>query len=293
MQKKPSIRFREFLLTKTKISKIVELSSVRKLVFKNAQAPAVILSYSFSEDEPLENRFEYVSMKPNLFFRLFNIIVVEKPDIKYVPQRLLLENDWAWKTQVELIQESFKQGNFSVARDVSGEIEKLNEMILEAFNLADNAFVDYALNVQIPLLAGAKDCKVFRVVNSQDLSNYTRPFVEALSAIFGVSGKFISVNIYPAVSKYYSAIEVVVHDSKPISETQIIDDPTSLQVALTKFSPHKINDMFFELKDVIHFGDNSFYIIKSNHYKNWHPAIAQLDLAEVVHQILSRNGENN
>jgi hypothetical protein len=166
-------------------------------------------------------------------------------------------------------------------------------MILEAFNLADNAFVDYALNVQIPLLAGAKDCKAFRVADNQDLRNYANTFIEALSAVFGVSGKFVSVNIYPAVSKYYSAIEVVIHDSKPISETQIIDAPTSLQVALTRFSPHKINDMFFELKDVIHFEDNSFYIIKPNYYKNWHPAIAQLDLAEVIDQILSRTGENN
>jgi len=39
-------------------------------------------------------------MKPNLFFYLFSIIVVEKNDIKYVQQKLLVENDWAWKTLV-------------------------------------------------------------------------------------------------------------------------------------------------------------------------------------------------
>jgi type I restriction-modification system DNA methylase subunit len=477
MQKKPSIRFREFLLTKTRLCKIVELSSVRKLVFKNADAPAVILAYTFSDDEPLKNRFEYVSMKKNLFFELFNLIVIGKPDIKYVPQSFLLENDWAWKTlvyglsgdidvicslkkgeslrafmrsqipplisgtgvqyndgdqldafhlfgkplldsneaiehfsisrskigkfdkkkihrtrdihlfqapycltlrgfdmsnytmkatyeensfvfkdavfaikgshmqkdlllsitgllnsnlyayfnlmlgsslgiereqrqvgevldfpfisnnmiakQVELIQALSKHEDFVVDQNPTIEIEKLNQMILDAFNLTDNVFIDYALNVQIPQLTGAKDSKAFCSVSNQDLCNYATPFLEALSTIFSFSGKFVSVSVYPAVSKYYSAIEVAVHDSKPENEIQIMDDPTSLQLALTRFSPYKINDMFFELKDIIHFEYDSFYIIKPNHYKNWHPAIANLDLAEVVDQVLSRNERDN
>jgi hypothetical protein len=46
MQDGPSKRFREYLLTNMKIKKIIELSSVRKLVFKNADAPAVVLSYN-------------------------------------------------------------------------------------------------------------------------------------------------------------------------------------------------------------------------------------------------------
>lgn len=34
---------------------------------------------------------------PNIFFELFNIIVVEKSNYKHVSQKLLIENDWAWK----------------------------------------------------------------------------------------------------------------------------------------------------------------------------------------------------
>ena len=480
MQKKPSKQFREFLLTNTKIERVVELSSVRKLVFKNADAPAVVLSYSFSDDTPLENRFEYISMKPNLFFRLFNIVVTEKSDTKYVEQKLLAENDWAWKTlvyglsgdidiiiklkstypmlgesinslssaiiegrgieyndgaksamldathllgrpllksrgairpfmligkfetftkrnihrvsnealfhapyclvtkgidtldytmravysetdfvfrdtvwalkgsfdqknvllnitgllnskiyayfnlmlgsstgiereqrlqdevldfpsvysdtiakQVELIQKMSKYKDFTVSEDVSGEIEKLNKMILEAFNLNDNSFIDYALNVQIPQLTNSADNEIFSVVNQQQLINYVKPFLDTLSAVYGISGKFVTANIYPSVAKYYSAIEVVLHDSKPLDEIQVLTDIGSLQTALTRFSAHKINDMFYEVKDVIHFGEDSFYIAKPNSYKNWHPAIAKLDLADVVDQILSRNGGNN
>ena len=374
LQKSPSQRFREYLLRNTIISRIVELSSVRKLVFKNADAPAVVLTYSFSEDAPFENRFEYISMKPNLFFRLFNIIVVEKTDMKYVPQKVLIENDWMWKTlvyglsgdidtilqlkatvgtlnesieeqqpplvnivgllnsklyayfnlmlgsslqvereqrhmkevlafpfvnsdgiakQVELIQEMSKHTAFTIAPDVSGEIEKLNGMIFEAFGLADSSFVDYALNVQIPQLTNSKNCRAFQAVNNQQLRIYAKPFLEALSTIFGMSGKYVSANIYPAVTKYYCAVEIVLHDSRPSEEIIVVDEPSSTQMALTRFSAHKVNDMFFALKDVIHFEEDSFYIIKVNYYKNWHPAIAEIDLADVINQILTRNEEND
>ena len=476
MQKKPSKMFREFLLAKTKISRIVELSSVRKLVFKNADAPAAILAYSFAENAPLENRFEYISMKPNLFFRLFNIVVIEKTDIKYVQQKLLAENDWAWKTlvyglsgdidaisyllktfstikksidhcspalirgagvkyndgdkknashligrdlldpdaidhfaidmsrmsrfdkahvdrprderlfhapyclatkgvdttdytmravyseadfvfrdtvwalkgrleqkevllsitgllnskiyayfnlmlgssvgiereqrlqeevlkfpfvqnvnianQVRLIQEMSKHEDFTVIQDATGEIEKLNKMILEAFNLTDNPFFDYALNVQIPQLTNSGNNKAFQDVSNQQLCGYVKPFLEALSAVYGLSDKYVAAKIYPTVAKYYSAVEIVLHDSKPLIETQVIDDSPSMHTALTRFSARKINDRFFSVKDVIHFEEDSFYIIKSNHYKNWHPAIAEIDLADVINQILSRNEGN-
>lgn len=473
MQKGPSKKFREFLLKNTKITRIIELSSVRKLVFKTADAPAVVLAYSFSEDETLENRFEYISMKPNLFFRLFKIIVVEKTDIKSVSQKLLLNNDWAWKTlvygfsgdidtisrllksfstieealelnslekgvgiksndgsddaahlmgrellnekaighfsvdtekktifnkrlidrartknhniffgpyallrrgfdlsnytlraaycetdfifkfsvyaikgnagqknlllnltgllnstlysylnlmtssflgvereialfkevlelpfvyseeiasQVEKIHEMSKREAFAVAPNNDSEIKKLNEMILDAFGLADNQFVDYAMNVQIPNLAHSKKCKAFNSVSQQQLCTYTKPFLDALSGVFGVSGKFVSANIYPAITKYYSAVEIVLHDKKPNTDVQIIGEASVTKAMLTQFSAYKINDMFFAMKDVIHFDEDSFYIIKTSHYKNWHPAIAEIDLADVVNQILSKNG---
>ena len=76
------------------------MSSVRKRIFKNADAPAVVLSFKFDNGNVQKNRFEYISIKPNIFFRLFGIIVVERNDIKQVEQRLLIENDWVWKTLV-------------------------------------------------------------------------------------------------------------------------------------------------------------------------------------------------
>ena len=478
MQKQPSKDFRSYLLNNAEIIKIIELSSVRKLVFKNADAPAVVLSYRFSDKNVLENRFEYISMKPNIFFRLFNIIVVEKNDVKHVTQRLLAENDWAWKTLVygltgdidvilvlkkkfstlreymqaqtptfisgtgvqyndgdkkdashlygqpllesekaidhfsitlgnlttfskaeihrtrdaalfqapyclmlrgvdmsdytmkavyeetsfvfkeavfavkgsfeqkpqllnivgllnskiyayfnlmlgsslgvereqrqvgevlefpfvysqeiaekaELIQDLLKRDVFTVADEPTAEIDELNLMILDAFRLSNNEFVDYTLRIQIPQLAESGDCEAYRLVEAKDLKSYAKPFFEYLSAVFKTSEKYVAVNIYPQIAKHYSAIEVVLQDKQPQEWLQIINDKHFKKEALTKFSVHKINDLFFELKDVIYFEENSLYIIKPNLYKNWHTAISRLDLMEVADQILSKNGGDN
>lgn len=63
MQGGPSKKFRKYLLTNIKIKSVIELSSVRKLVFKNADAPAIVLSYNFSDTHQSKNQFEHISIK--------------------------------------------------------------------------------------------------------------------------------------------------------------------------------------------------------------------------------------
>ena len=480
MQKQPSRRFREFLLTKTKIVNIVELSSVRELLFKGADAPAIVFSYKFSDDNSIENRFEHISMKKNEYFNLFNIIVVEKTDVKSVQQKLLIKNDWAWKTlvygltgdidiimrlkashstlkesieeqhptiiketgvqyndgdmkdashligrpllvskdairhfsltnntvpftksrihrprnpalfqapyclvmrgpdmddytmkavysevdfvfheaiwaikgslgqkdfllntvgllnsklyayfnlmlgsslgiereqrqaeevlsfpyifsgdiasQVKKIQEAKENdGSFVVGANVSAEIDVLNQTILESFRLSDDEFVDYALSIQIPQLTGVNDSDANREAIRQDFEIYGKYFHRYLSEIFASAEKYVQINVYPTVAKHYSAFELVVLDEKP-NEWLVFANSTNgnQKSILTKLSAHKTNELFYALKDVLYFEENSFYIIKPSYYKNWHPAIARLDLMEVTDLILSRkNGGKN
>jgi L-rhamnose mutarotase len=49
----------------------------------------------------------------------------------------------------------------------------------------------------------------------------------------------------------------------------------------------KVNDLFYQLKDVINFSEDSVYILKTDENKNWHPAMAKLDLADVLDSILT------
>jgi hypothetical protein len=481
MQGGPSKKFREHLLTNIKIKSVIELSSVRKLVFKNADAPAVVLSYSFSDVHQKENRFEHISMKRNMLFRLFNIIVVEKTDIKNVQQKLLIENDWAWKTlvygltgdvetirklktttktlresienqhpaiikrtgvqcndgdskdashlfgrslldsrtaidhfvlhetgavpfaktkihrprnpalfqapyclvrrgpdmgdytmravysetdfvfheavyaikgalsqknillnivgllnskiyayfnlmlgsylgigreqrqakevlsfpfvlsddiaaQVEKIQEIKKREHaFMVEAEASDEIDTLNKMILDAFGLSGNAFVDYALRIQIPQLTKKCDIDAKREAAMPDYEIYCKYFHERLSEIFSVARKYTQMKVYPTVARHYSAVEVIVLDEKPAEWlVRAEGNAENRQKIFAKLSAHKTNNLFYSLKDILYFDERSFCIIKPNYYKNWHPAIARLDLMELTGRILSRkNGGEN
>ena len=61
---------------------------------------------------------------------------------------------------------------------------------------------------------------------------------------------------------------------------------------LIKFGEEKITDVFYKQRDIRGFNDSSFYIIKLNQYKNWHPAIAHGDLTEFIEAMLQAEKRN-
>lgn len=476
-QEQPAINFRKFLLKETKIYNLIELSSVRKLVFENADAPAAIISFCYNNNgNNLNNRFTYISAKPNIFFKLFHIMVFEKNDVKKIAQSLLYQYDWAWKTivfgysrDIENIIKLKKQhitidemirnqtpkiidgtgisyqagekdanelmslgipifnskngiGHFSLNSEntikfekdriyrtgkdiklfsppyclttkgldtanytmksvysekafifkdgiyiIKGEknqknlllnltglfnsllfsyfqlmlgssvgiereqrfmaeirkfpyvyddniaalteqiqkvtddkflcnceteklISKLNEIILSKFSLADDAFVDYAINVQIPELSSSSGIDVYRKATADDLKKYSECFEKQFSAIYGQLGKGLSIIIYPNIGNNYAIFELRVTENKTNTKVEVVDVTDSNKELLSKFSVYAYNDKFYQVRDVIHFGTDSFYIIKPNFYKNWHPAIAELDLVDVIEQIMATSG---
>jgi len=96
-------KFREFFINNFTLNRVLELSSVRKQIFRvgnkapKATAPASVLFYKYPlEDKSLNNTVHYISLKPNKFFELFRAIVIEKYDYKKIRQKTLLK-DWVWK----------------------------------------------------------------------------------------------------------------------------------------------------------------------------------------------------
>ncbi|MCD7894826.1 MAG: N-6 DNA methylase [Erysipelotrichaceae bacterium] len=99
-KKSSSKSFRQRLLEETIITKITELSSVRKMLFKGAYAPATIISFHNTSSYTFDNKIEYISIKPHKILNYYHLLLIEPEDIKYVKQGLLSANDWAWKTIV-------------------------------------------------------------------------------------------------------------------------------------------------------------------------------------------------
>lgn len=102
--------FRNYLLNNFKIRQVFELSSVRHLVFgadkkkkdeDKGTAPAAILFYSKSNlNEEKNNVVKHISLKPNIFFQTFKLLVIEKYDVKKIAQKYFIDNDWLWKVLV-------------------------------------------------------------------------------------------------------------------------------------------------------------------------------------------------
>lgn len=100
-KKGPAINFRKWLLKEAQLEKFIELAPVRKEIFSHACCPAVVVSFKYlALEKNEEHEFKHLSLKPNVFFELFKIIMLEKVDSKKIPQKLLLEDDWAWKVFV-------------------------------------------------------------------------------------------------------------------------------------------------------------------------------------------------
>ena len=473
-KKSQAVNFRKYLLEETQICNVVEMSSVRKLVFENATAPAIILTFKYNQTNNCDNTFSYTSFKPNVFFKLFNILVIEKHDIKYISQKLLLESDWAWKTivygfsgdvenikklkeqfdsikhtlksenpplicgsgiqdhlgdaqdasaliglpilssdfgidhftinideesvfnskaihrvrnrelfnpphcltakgvncnnyrmrsafsnkelvcketmyiikgnesqsnilynlvglfnsslyaylnlmlgssvgiereqrfmnevldfpyvysskiveQVERLQSDCNKPTILNTNDCETMFSELNQLVLKTFGLESDNFIDYALNIQIPELTDVNGGRAYQKVTIDALESFVEVFEKQFSAIYNQFNKYISIILYPNVGNYYSAFELKITNNKSDKVVQICKANTNLDL-LSKFAVHSYNDKFYQIRDVIYFEENSFYIIKPHYYKYWHPAIAELDLADVIDQILSSSG---
>jgi len=98
--------FRKYFLDKFKIRQVFELSSVRHQVFDKSNdkaiAPATILFYTKDnkENNSKNNIIKHISLKPNIFFETFKLMVIEKYDVKEISQNYFVNDDWLWKVLV-------------------------------------------------------------------------------------------------------------------------------------------------------------------------------------------------
>ena len=127
-------------------------------------------------------------------------------------------------------------------------------------------------------------------VKINDLKKYSQVFIKYFSQIFNKENKFIKVIIYPKIVNRFSIFELVICDKKPNIDIEIKENVDYNKEIMTKFSIQKYTDMFYQIKDVVNFEENSFYIIKTNEYKNWNPAMANIDLDTIIEELLSENG---
>lgn len=100
----------KYFFNNFKITHILELSSVRKEIFENADVPVSIIFYeNATKNEIINNSFKYISMKPNPYFNKLKTLIISKNDFKRVQQSKILNHDYLWKI---LVYGSYLDFNF-------------------------------------------------------------------------------------------------------------------------------------------------------------------------------------
>lgn len=110
--------------------------------------------------------------------------------------------------KVEYLQDTLKKDNFRELVDIDNDILELDSYILKMFNLENNNFLDYAINIQIPELTNSKETDIYRKVSYEELLTYCKYFLDQFSLMYKRIGKYISINIYSDILKKYAAFEL-------------------------------------------------------------------------------------
>lgn len=474
-QQNPAKECRKYLLNNIKIDSIMEMSSVVRQLFENALSPAAVLSFHYQQQlNPDEALMKHISLKPTEFFHLFHMLIIEKADVKYIKQSVLLKYDWLWKTLVygntgdfenilklknnyitlgnkmkemepdlinftgvqyndgtedatnllgrpmlkprssvehfyiDLSEDNFtpfskkrihrtrdirlyeapyclltkgvdprnyrmravccedkdfvfpetiygikgkeeqvdflyglagllnsslyayynfmtgastgidrrqrfvkdilqfpypkknieaiircsrelhqlKRQVFVTEDELDDKMKELDKNVLEAFDMKDNVYVQYALDVMIPMItAGSSFNTICGSMNPEDYISYAEIFYGYFSEVFESEGKFVQIEIYPDVEGSLTAFTLRLVREKPKQTIKLLQ--ISMLPDVLNFVYQAYNDIFYNRRDHYHFEENSFMILKAATRKNWHPANAYMDLAEITERIIN------
>ena len=152
------------------------------------------------------------------------------------------------------------------------------------FNAHQNALIDYAVKISIPLMRRVSD-HLYKPIDKKSINiieEYAYLFYDHFSKRFQSLKKFFHIEAY--INTNYISLNFKVTDS-PKKVWISYDYDIKINDIITKIgnlSYSKIATELYFQQDVRGFNQNSFYIIKPNSIKNWHIALAYNDMNEFI-----------
>jgi hypothetical protein len=185
----------------------------------------------------------------------------------------------------------------AIQKTIDDALNKINETILQAlnFNEVERTLVDYALNINRPLITMTKQNK-HKILNklqkplqrfSGELIDYACVYLNRFKRNIDNDEQKFVVRVwhtYQLIGMFFEVVPVETQDNNGI----IWDNATNNQILswLIQLSSEKITDKLFVQKDIRGFEKDRFYIFKPNEKRLWHKAIAYLDAEGFMDAIL-------
>ncbi|MDR1819719.1 MAG: SAM-dependent methyltransferase [Methanobrevibacter sp.] len=177
--------------------------------------------------------------------------------------------------KVEKIENAKKINNVIEFQNLENEI---NNIIYDIYQLTEieKDLISYSFDVTIPLIKSQNE--KIRELNRSDLKNYAEVFYNHFKKAF--HPKFFAVDIYS--TKYFIGMNFKISEDKQENEI-VFEENRNCEEIINLFGLKtlEIGEIFVQ-RDIKTFNDNSFSIIKSKELKNWHKAVAWLDIGDIV-----------
>jgi hypothetical protein len=177
------------------------------------------------------------------------------------------------------INNAEKHGYGDSLKRLSSLESRIDEIIFDFYNLNDLEMdlIDYAVNISIPLLKEKQD--PLKIPEKQELIDYAQIFLNHFENSF--DPQHFLVEIYD--TEYFVGMNFKIVPDKPLNPIQFKKERDISKIInnLGIISLEEIGEIYVQ-RDLKEFTRTSFSIIKPCERKNWHKAIAWLDLGEFL-----------
>lgn len=161
--------------------------------------------------------------------------------------------------------------------------EKIDKYIFEllSFDEVEMDLVNYLFDVTIPMIKNNK--KIYQKVSESNLISYMTIFLNHFNHYFDEgNNEFLHAVCY--LSDQFICVNFVIDNVKPKKLIEFKEGNEFLNF-MGNISLDDKKNLFIN-KDIKGFNETSFYVIKSNEFKNWHDAIARMDIIEFMNSLM-------
>ena len=166
--------------------------------------------------------------------------------------------------------------------DVEDYQNRIDERIFDLLSFSDfeKDLVNYFHDVTLPMYVGEN---VYWNVSNEILEKYIMIFVNYFKYYFREeNNEYFHVQCYK--SEHFVAIRFIISTNPSEKLIEYKDNPEILNF-FANISVSDKQNLFIQ-KDIKGFEKSSFYVIKSNEFKNWHTAMARRDLLEFTNSLM-------
>jgi hypothetical protein len=230
----------------------------------------------------------------------------EKFNFPYNTSSKLVKLVTAIEKEAKIINET----EIKVSVEYSNAKNKYNQLLTEIddeiyklFKITkqEKALIDYAQEISIPLIKRRDKNRIFGHLYLQNdehkkyLSKYVEIFLNHYNNIYNSDGYYFEIEVWHSQYMIGMYFKIITEPSKVKNQIIWKQDIKSekLLKKFTAISISKQNQDLFVQKDIKGFEEKGFYVIKPNEYKNWHRALAHLDLNEFIDAIMQATKEED